>query len=342
MNRTVFLILVMYVLLLLGLTTLQGAFIALTIPCALYLLLAFIYRQRTFCNYLCPVSGFLSLYAMTAVVEIRPREDSICRTCRDRSCAVGGERGWGCPWALTPARLRRNNYCGMCMECIKACPNANMTVNLRPFCADVAIKGTDEAWKALIMVGVALVYSVTLLGSWGTVKSWANISEVGDWRGFLIYAGIIWCGALAVLPGIWALACALGRRLAGAGTVAAGTMFRRYSYLLVPLGLTAWAAFSVPLIMVNWSYIQATASDPMGWGWNLLGFGRVEWKPVFPEYMVYLQIPLLLTGLVYSLMRGYEIAFSLWKDARKASLSLIPSALVCTAVVMTFLTLFAG
>jgi uncharacterized protein (DUF58 family) len=46
MNRTVFLILLMYVLLLLGLTTLQGPFIALTIPCALYLLLAFIYRPQ--------------------------------------------------------------------------------------------------------------------------------------------------------------------------------------------------------------------------------------------------------------------------------------------------------
>jgi len=192
------------------------------------------------------------------------------------------------------------------------------------------------------MVAVALVYSVTLLGSWGTVKSWANISEVGDWRGFLIYAGIIWCGSLVILPGIWALACALGRRLAGPGAVSTGTLFRRYAYLLVPLGLAAWTAFSVPLIMVNWSYIQATASDPLGWGWNLLGMGRVEWQPAFAEYMVYVQIPLLLIGLVYSLKRGYAIAFSLWKDARKAFLSLIPSALVCTVVVMTFLTLFAG
>ena len=36
-------------------------------------LLAAVFRQRSFCNYLCPVSGFLSLYAMAAVVEVRTK-----------------------------------------------------------------------------------------------------------------------------------------------------------------------------------------------------------------------------------------------------------------------------
>jgi plastocyanin len=303
---------------------------------------AALYRHRVFCNFLCPVSGFLSLYAMAAVVEVRSRDAAVCRGCRSKSCVTGGKTGWGCPWAQNPGRLERNNYCGMCMECIKACPNNNITLNLRPFCADVHIKGYDEAWKALIMVGVALVYCVTLLGTWGTVKSWANVSEVGDWPGFLIYAAVIWCGSLAVLPAIWALACGLGGRLAGSGAVPVKTLFRRYAYLLVPLGLTAWAAFSFPLMMVNWSYIQATASDPMGWGWNLLGTADFAWEPLFPESMVYIQLPLLLIGLVFALKRGYAIAYSLWHDRKSATLSLVPPAIVCTAIVMSFVTLFSG
>ena len=304
--------------------------------------LAAVFRQRSFCNYLCPVSGFLSLYAMAAVVEVRARDAATCRDCRSKSCAAGGTSGWGCPWACNPGRLDRNNYCGMCMECIKTCPNDNMTINLRPFCADTRIKGADEAFKALIMVSVALVYSVTLLGTWGTVKAWANISEVGDWRGFLIYAGIIWMVSLAVLPGIWVLACAAGRRLAGSDGVDVKTLFRRYAYLLVPLGLTAWAAFSVPLIMVNWSYILATASDPLGWGWDLFGTGKAAWQPLYPGSMVYIQIPLLLFGLAFSLKRGYAIAGSLWRERTAAVLSLAPPAIVCTAIVMSFITLFAG
>ena len=334
----------------LGLCTISAVLVTRPVTTAVVLLglvltatvLAAVFRQRSFCNYLCPVSGFLSLYAMAAVVEVRARDQAVCRDCRSKSCAAGGASGWGCPWACNPGRLERNNYCGMCMECIKTCPNDNMTINLRPFCADTRIKSADEAFKALIMVSVALVYSVTLLGTWGTVKAWANISEVGDWPGFLIYAGIIWTVSLAVLPGIWALACALGRRLAGSDSVDVRTLFRRYAYLLVPLGLTAWAAFSFPLIMVNWSYILATASDPMGWGWNLFGTAKAAWKPLYPGSMVYIQIPLMLFGLAFSLKRGYAIAGSLWRDRKAAVLSLAPPAIVCTAMVMSFITLFAG
>jgi polyferredoxin len=337
-------------LLFLGLCTMSAVLVTRPVTTAAVLLalvlaataLAAVYRHRSFCNFLCPVSGFLSLYAMSAAVEVRPRDPAACRSCRTQACAAGSARGWGCPWALNPGRLARNNYCGMCMECIKTCPNGNMTLNLRPFCSDTHIKSADEAWKAMIMVSVALVYSITLLGTWGTVKAWANISEVGDWGGFLIYSGIIWVVSLAVLPGIWASACGLGRWLAGSGRVSAKTLFLRYAYLLVPLGLTAWAAFSFPLFMVNWSYIRATVSDPLGWGWNLLGTAEFSWQPLFPESMVYIQIPLLLIGLIFSLKRGYTIAFSLWRDRREAALSLVPPAAVCTVIVMTFVALFAG
>ena len=65
--------------------------------------------------------------------------------------------------------------------------------------------------------------------------------------------------------------------------IAARDIFRRHSYILVPLGLLAWIAFSFPLIMVNASYIVATISDPLGWGWNLLGTAEIPWTPIFPH-----------------------------------------------------------
>lgn len=46
MNRTVFLSLIMYGFLLVGLAMLQGSFIALAIPCAVYLFFAFVYRPE--------------------------------------------------------------------------------------------------------------------------------------------------------------------------------------------------------------------------------------------------------------------------------------------------------
>jgi hypothetical protein len=305
-------------------------------------LVAVRYRERAFCNYLCPVSGFLSLYAMASAVEVRAKDPARCRDCKTKSCRVGSEKGWGCPWSQFPARLDRNNYCGMCMECIKTCPSDNMTLRARPFCSDVRLQGYDEAWKAFIMITLAVAYSVVLLGPWGTVKSWANIGDVGNWRGFLLYAGMLWTGALLLVPALWFAAAALGRLLSGSREVPTRMLFLRYAYVLVPIGLCAWIAFSFPLILVNGTHIIATVSDPMGWGWDLIGATHIPWAPLWPEYMAYVQIPILLVGLVYGLKRGFAIGMELYQDARQATRSLVPTAVAGSIVTLVFLYLFTG
>jgi len=334
----------------LGLCTFSAALITRPVVSALALgglaviatIMHLVYKKRTFCNYVCPVSGFLGLYAMASVVEVRAKDSDVCAKCKVKAGVVGNEQGWGCPWAQNPSKLTRNNYCGLCMECIKACPEENMTIRVRPFCSDLNMKGYDEAWKAFIMITIALVYSITLLGPWGTFKEWANISEVGNWKGFLTYATAIWFIALAGIPALWAIAAWLGKRLSGTDSVSAKEIFLKYTYLLVPLGLVVWIAFSLPLILVNTTCILNTASDPMGWGWDLCGTARIPWKPYFPEYIAYVQIPLLLTGLAFSLKRGHDIAREIYPNAVHGMRSLIPVGVVCMAITMVFLTLFVG
>lgn len=301
-----------------------------------------IYKKRTFCKYVCPVSGFLSLYSMTSMIEVRAKDTDICSGCRLKGSLVGTEHGWGCPWSINPSKMKRNNYCGLCMECIKSCPNENMTIRARPFCSDVLISRYDEAWKAFIMIALALTYSVILLGPWGTLKDWANISEVGNWKGFFTYAGIVWFTALAAMPALWALAAWLGKRMSGTESISAKEIFIRYTYLLVPLGLLVWIAFSLPLIMINGTYIVTTISDPMGWGWDLFGTANIAWKPIFPEFVLYIQIPLVLTGLAFSLKRGYQIATTIYSDTIQGVRSLIPTGVLCTGITVIFIRLFAG
>lgn len=103
---------------------LGGLFLAAT-------LLAPIYRQRAFCAYICPVSGFLGLYSMVSTMEIRARDTGVCKKCRSKACTVGSADGWGCPWFQYLGKMDRNNYCGMCMECIKSCPNDNVSIFAR-------------------------------------------------------------------------------------------------------------------------------------------------------------------------------------------------------------------
>jgi ferredoxin len=309
--------------------------------------MALIWRGRAFCLYLCPVSGFLGLYSMTSMMELRSKDKEICRkVCKTKSCRAGSERGWACPWLVYMGNLDRNNFCGLCMECVKSCPHDNITLYWRPFCSDKVIKGYDEAWKAFIMLVLAMAYSVVLLGPWGFLKDWANISEKGNFVGFIIYAATLWFSCLLGFPAIYYIAVKLGHWWAKMkkqnGAVSLKDMFIRYSYTLVPLGLLAWVAFSLPLIMVNGSYILSVLSDPLGRGWNLFGTAHIPWTPVYPEYATYIQVALLLVGLYYGIKKGLEIARELWADEEAAFRSMVPLTVLLVAVTIAFMKLFAG
>jgi ferredoxin len=308
----------------------------------LALVLMMIYRQRTFCMYLCPVSGFLGLYSMTSKIELRARDQAVCKKCKYKNCLRGSEENYGCPWFQYLGSMDRNNYCGLCMECVKNCPYDNIALNTRPFASDIDMKGYDESWKAFIMTTLAIVYSVTLLGPWGLVKDWANATETGNWGGFLIYAGVIILSSLVVVPAIYWAFAALSKWLTRAKEVPLKKIFLKYSYTLVPLGLLAWIAFSVPLLMVNGSYIVSVISDPLGWGWDLFGTAGLHWTPVLPDWVPYIQIVLLLIGLFYALSSGFKIGTRLFDSSRAAVISLIPIAVFNTGLTIVFLRLFVG
>lgn len=301
-----------------------------------------VYRQRTFCGYLCPVSGFLSLFSMTSMVEVRARDQEVCAKCTDKTCLAGSDKGWGCPWLVYPSKLDRNNYCGLCMECVKTCTHQNMTVNLRPFCSDTKLKGYDEAWKAFIMLSLALAYSVIYLGPWSFLKDWANIAEKKDWAGFAIYAAALWATALAVVPALFHLAVRAGLRLAGPGGPPAKEVFLGFVYPLVPLGLMAWIAFSFPLVLVNGSYIMMVISDPLGWGWDLFHTAGLAWTPVVPHWTPYLQVALFCVGLFYALRTGLSHAERLFGDRARAAKAFSPVAGLLLAIVAGFLFLYVG
>ena len=304
--------------------------------------LAVVYQRRVFCNYICPVGGFLGLYSMSSTIELRAQNPEVCLKCKEKNCATGSENGWACPWFLYMGKLDRNNFCGLCMECVKSCTKDNIGLFTRAPFSDTLIKGYDEAWKAFIMLALAMVYSIVLLGPWGFVKDWANVSEKGDWGGFLLFAAATWSTCLLIFPGIWALTTWLGKKFSRTKTVQWKQLFLRYSYVFVPLGLFAWIAFSFPLVMVNGTYIISVASDPLGEGWDLFGTAHMPWIPIYPEYAVYIQIIVLLAGLGFALKKGYDVGKMLFDDEKQLARSFAPVAVLCVLVTVGFLIMFAG
>jgi ferredoxin len=308
----------------------------------LAVILALIYRMRSFCMYLCPVSGFLGLYAMTSKLALRRKNPEVCRAHKGRECFLGSSRGYPCPWFQNVCTMERNNYCGLCFECVKNCEENNIGLFWRRFCGDKKIKGFDEAWKAFIMLTLAFVYSVNLLGPWGIFKDWANFTETGKWQGFLLVSLAVILLCTGIVPAIYGFFVAWARKLSGSREISLRNLFISYSYCLVPMGLLCWVAFSIPLIMINGSYIISVISDPFGWGWNLFGTANFHWRPFLPEWVPYIQVPLLLLGLFYSIRSTYEIGTEIFSEKIQATRSLIPISIFLVGITIGFLRLFVG
>lgn len=277
-----------------------------------------IYERRAFCRYLCPVGGFIGLYSQLAPVELRVKNTSVCAAHTEKTCYTGSSAGYGCPWQVYPGGLVKNTYCGMCMECLRTCPHSNIAINLRAPGSDLlhpSGRKLDEAFKAFIMLGSAIVYSAVMLGPWGILKSAAY--QVGSLP-WLVYAFGFLTFVFGLLPGLFYLAVKSGQAVGGQQKDPRSTAksksgfskkaFVALAYTLVPLGLAAWIAFSLAFVFPNLSYIWPALSDPFGWGWNLFGTAHLDWTPYFTQVVPLFQVIVLLGGLFWASRTAFQIA----------------------------------
>jgi polyferredoxin len=280
--------------------------------------LSTIFERRAFCRYLCPVGGFIGLYSQTAPIELRVKDKQVCAKCEGKPCYNGSSVGYGCPWDVFPGGLTKNTYCGLCMECIRTCPHDNIAVNLRPFSADLAKPSNrmDEAFKAFIMLGSAMVYAGVLLGPWGIFKDAAYNVGTSAW---FIYALVFLAIIFGILPGFFTLGL-----LQSKSNTPVKQRFTSLSTALIPLGLMFWVSFSLSFVLTNASYILAALSDPLGLGWNLFGTANTAWQPMLTSILAPAQTLALIGGLVWS-------ARTAQKAASEVKASPLPVIVYCFA-----------
>jgi hypothetical protein len=304
-------------------------------------ILGALYANRVFCRYVCPVGGFIGLYALASSLELRVKDAQVCIDHRTKDCVVGNAEAYGCSWMVFPGTLVRSSACGLCTECLKACPKDNIALRLRPFGADLLVdrgRGLDEAYKALIMLACALLYSVVLLGPWGSLKNAANLASGWD---SVLYIVVFIAIAVVVVPALFWLTVVGARRVAG-WTIPLRRLFVDYAYGLVPLGLAAWIAFTAGFVFVNGSYALPVLSDPFGWGWDLFGTRSVPWRPMFASVVPALQVTVLLGGLVGSIVTAYRVGPPHAANDDAAWRAVLPIAGFLTIVTLVFLWLYLG
>ena len=305
------------------------------------LIMSLIYRRRVFCQFLCPVGGFLGNYSMASVTEIRAVDYEVCKKHTEKSCLVGSAEGWGCPWDQYIGTMKRNNYCGFCMECLKSCPKDNIGIFLRPFGSDKKMKGYDEMFNIIIMLVVAVAFSITMLGPWGFIKDAANVTESGQILNFIIYVAVLWVTALGIVPWLFIRISGLANRLSGS-RVETRQMALQASYSLIPVGIFAWMAFSLPSVMVNYNYIFIVLSDPLGLGWDIFGTANMAFHPFYPEWIPIIQGVLLLAGLYFGIHRGFKALEPVISDRIARARAMVLPAVFAWIAVNVLLKLYMG
>jgi ferredoxin len=293
--------------------------------------MSLVFEKRAFCTSLCPIGGFSGMYAETSPVELRIIEKDICAKHEVKSCYQA------CPWGLYPVAFRDSSACGLCMECLRACPSDNLALNLRPFGSDLGRQKTtsrlDETFLALVMLGSVVTFAAVFTGPWGWLKSAAF--EIGSlpWvRYALAYLAL----NLLLLPVIFIGAVWVGDRF----SVSWNSLKRAIAtqaQVLLPLGLMAWIAFTVSFALPKLILILDMLNDPFGWGWSILGLNHSIQKVSISGPSMVLQVLLLLVGLFWSFSVLRKLAATSGKKSQGTKLPIMAFSLVFTLLMLWLL-----
>ncbi len=147
---------------------------------------------------------------------------------------------------------------------------------------------------------------------------------------------LVWAALIAVFAG----AVALGNRMAGRGAGLPESL-GRLAMTIAPISLAFHLAHYLTAVMVNAQYALLAASDPFGRGSDLLGLSGFQVTTSFlmnyesVETIWNLQAAAIVGGHVLAVYMAHLVALRLHGDARAATVSQVP-----LAVVMVLYTLF--
>ncbi len=167
-----------------------------------------LFERRTFCRYLCPLTGLIGSAGATGMVAgFRTRDRDKCLACQTKDCMRGSEKGYGCPWFEWPGSASSNLMCGLCTECMKNCPEDNVGLFLQPPLTSVIKpdrRRTDVGIAVVALLGLVVFQQFNALSPYQSLDNWLN-SHTGFQFGAygypnpIDYLGIIALAALVPL-----------------------------------------------------------------------------------------------------------------------------------------------
>ncbi|MEW6115450.1 MAG: 4Fe-4S binding protein [Nitrospirota bacterium] len=308
--------------------------------------MAFVFKGRSFCRYVCPIGGLIGIYSMFSPVELRNRCIETCRGHRVKECMKGNAPGRPCPMFETPMTLDRNNYCNFCSECVKSCSQDNIVIRFRSFAKDLwgSARGyMDEAYLALVILGVSIVVTGEMVEPshrWMDAIGKAlplSLLGITDHAGAekAIVPIVMTIGSLVVPALLLLAASGIVRKSTGsASPLGLKATFIQFAYMFIPVGLAMHLAHNIShlfkegpgiipaiqRVLITYTGLEMAEPD-----WNvvpLMGNESIFW----------LQMAILMILNIFSLYAGYRIAVRHYGD--KALRAFIPMAVLAVFFMM--------
>ena len=187
-----------------------------------------VFERRTWCRYLCPLGSIAGFLSSCSVIELRSNYNICSENCMKHDCYAGNDKVAGCPLLQGPFSLRTNRDCVLCGNCVRACPNNSITLNLR-------LPG-QELWASYQIEKGAVIVCSIMLGS----QLFRGLDQAGAF-GTLASSDIWWLLAatamLFLTLGVMTAASVIGKLVFPSGDKP-GMITSRIIYSFIPLSFS--------------------------------------------------------------------------------------------------------
>ncbi|HWB10729.1 MAG TPA: cytochrome c oxidase assembly protein [Pirellulales bacterium] len=298
------------------------------------------FRGAAFCKYVCPIGQFNFVQSLVSPFEVAVHDRQICTSCRTKDCLRGRAGIPGCELELFQPRKSGNLDCTFCLDCVQACPHANVGL--------VASLPGSQLWHDRLRSGVgrlsqradvAALVAVLVFGSFanaagmvGPVVEWQQRTAAAlglSARGMIT---IYYLLAIVLTPLGAVTLASLASRRGAQPPVALLAVATRYTYALIPLGFGMWLAHYGFHLFTSYETIVPVTQRFLA-DLGLGNLGEPNWRCACclpsPAWLLRAELLFLDLGFLLSLYTGYRLSFSAESGRRQVVKEFLPwSALI--------------
>ncbi|HLO30024.1 MAG TPA: 4Fe-4S binding protein [Anaerolineales bacterium] len=292
-------------------------------------LCGFVFERWTWCRHLCPLGAWSGVLAMSSMVEVRA-DPSIClaRRCKGIYCYFGRENLPGCPFHQVPKIIETNRYCATCGNCLKACPNDAISIQLRWPGHEFFIQKKEMLENSLISVaavGVVAFQLFVMTDKWAIIYEQASKLPLFS-NDALLYGVCI----LAIVGLVIAFFISVSRLYALLTRQPIQQEMCRFGFAFLPLALMGHISHNLGHLLTGYQFVPGAIAGLIGQTPSV----PIEGLPNHWPWLA-LKISLVLIGLGMSIWSLRSVC-----NARRAVCPQQPAAIPYIGLAVLFASTF--